>query len=86
MNKELPSVLIPQQSVEMSNVDIHTEILEPVNKSQSRLQFNIKKQGLLNSGSRLVLSVHNDDAARFIMMMLQLMVLVSSLQPVVLLA
>ena len=63
MNKELPSVLIPQQSVEMSNVDIHTEILEPVNKTQRRLQFNIKKQGLLNSGSRLVLSVHNDDAA-----------------------
>lgn len=59
----IPAVLIPQQSVEMSNVDIHTEILEPINKSQTRLLFNIRKQGILNSGSRLILSVHNANAA-----------------------
>ena len=62
MNKDLPSVLIPRENIEMNMVDIHTEILEPVNKSQTRLLFNIKKQGVLSSGGRLVLSVHNDDA------------------------
>ncbi len=30
MNKDLPSVLIPQSNLQMTNVDIHTEILEPV--------------------------------------------------------
>ena len=63
MNKDLPSVLIPRENIEMTNVDIHTEILEPVSATQQRLLFNIKKQGVLSSGGRLVLSVHNDDAA-----------------------
>jgi len=63
MNKDLPAVLIPQENIEMTNVDIHTEILEAVSSSQSRLLFNIKKQGVLSSGGRLILSVHNDDAA-----------------------
>lgn len=63
MNKDLPPVLIPQENIEMTNVDIHTEILEPVSSTQTRLLFNIKKQGVLSSGGRLILSVHNDDAA-----------------------
>lgn len=61
MNKDLPSVLIPRENIEMTNVDIHTEILEAVSATQTRLLFNIKKQGVLSSGGRLVLSVHNDD-------------------------
>ena len=61
MNKDLPSVLIPQSNLQMTNVDIHTEILEPVSSSQTRLLFNVKKQGILSSGGRLILSVHNDD-------------------------
>ena len=63
MNKDLPPVLIPRENIAMTNVDIHTEILEPVSATQTRLLFNIKKQGVLSSGGRLVLSVHNDDAA-----------------------
>ena len=47
MNKDLPPVLIPQENIEMTNVDIHTEILEPVSSTQTRLLFNIKKQGVL---------------------------------------
>jgi hypothetical protein len=62
MNKDLPPVLIPRENIAMTNVDIHTEILEPVSATQTRLLFNIKKQGVLSSGGRLVLSVHNDDA------------------------
>ena len=60
---QLPEVLIPVNKTTMSNVDIYTSVLEPVNKSQKRLIFNIRQQGILNAGSRLVMSVHPDDAA-----------------------
>ncbi len=60
---QLPEVLIPVNKTTMSNVDIYTSVLEPVNKSQKRLIFNIRQQGILNAGSRLVMSVHPDDTA-----------------------
>ena len=59
---QLPEVLIPVNKTTMSNVDIYTSVLEPVNKSQKRLIFNIRQQGILNAGSRLVMSVHPSDA------------------------
>ncbi len=60
---QLPDVLIPVNKTTMSNVDIYTSVLEPVNKSQKRLIFNIRQQGILNAGSRLVMSVHPVDNA-----------------------
>ena len=60
---QLPDVLIPVNKTTMSNVDIYTSVLEPVNKSQKRLIFNIRQQGILNAGSRLVMSIHPSDAA-----------------------
>lgn len=60
---QLPEVLIPVNKTTMSNVDIYTSVLEPVNKSQKRLIFNIRQQGILNAGSRLVMSVHPVDNA-----------------------
>lgn len=62
MNKQLPDVLIPVHKSTLSNVDIYTSVLEPVNKSQKRIIFNLRKQGILNSGSRVNISVHPDDA------------------------
>jgi len=59
---QLPEVLIPVNNTSMSNVDIYTSVLEPVNKSQKRLIFNIRQQGILNAGSRLVMSIHPTDA------------------------
>lgn len=59
MNKsQIPDVLRPVSRTTMSNVDIFTSVLEPVNKSQKRVIFNIRKQGILNAGSRLNLSLH----------------------------
>ena len=59
MNKsQIPDVLKPITRTTMSNVDIYTSVLEPVNKSQNRVIFNIRKQGILNAGSRLNLSLH----------------------------
>lgn len=60
---QLPDVLIPVQKTTMSNVDIFTSVLEPINKSQRKLTFNLRQQGILNAGSRLVMSVHPEDAA-----------------------
>lgn len=58
---QLPEVLIPVNKTTMSNVDIYTSVLEPVNKSQKRLIFNLRQQGILNAGSRLVMSVQPVD-------------------------
>lgn len=59
---QLPDVLIPVNKTTMSNVDIYTSILEPVNKSQKRIIFNIRKQGILHSGSRINFTIHPEDA------------------------
>ncbi len=62
MNKsQIPDVLKPVSRTTMSNVDIFTSVLEPVNKSQKRVIFNLRQQGILNAGSRLVMSVHPVD-------------------------
>lgn len=58
---QLPDVLIPVQKTTMSNVEIFTSVLSPINVNQKKLIFNIRKQGILNAGSRLVMSVHPDD-------------------------
>lgn len=61
-SSQLPDVLVPVNKTTMSNVDIYTSVLEPVNKSQRRVIFNIKQQSILNPGSRINISVHPDDA------------------------
>lgn len=61
-NSQLPDVLIPVQKTSMSNVDIYTSVLEPINKNQRKLTFNLRQQGILNAGSRFVMSVHPEDA------------------------
>ena len=63
MNKsQIPDVLKPVSRTTMSNVDIFTSVLEPVNKSQKRVIFNLRQQGILNAGSRLVMSLHTTNA------------------------
>ena len=60
---QLPDVLIPVNKTTMSNVEIYTSVLEPINKTQRKVVWNFKQQGILNAGSRLVMSVHPEDAA-----------------------
>jgi len=58
INTQIPDLLKPVTNTVMSNVDIYTSVLDPINKSQSRVIFNIEKRGILNSGSRIQFSVH----------------------------
>lgn len=55
---QIPDILKPVTSTVMSNVDIYTSVLDPINKSQKRVIFNIEKRGILNSGSRIQMTVH----------------------------
>ena len=59
----IPDVLRPQTRSKMSNVDIFTSVLEPVNRTQNRVIFNLRQQGILNAGSRIVMTIHPDNAA-----------------------
>lgn len=63
MNKSsIPDVLRPTTRTTMSNVDIYTSVLEPINKTQTRVVWNLRQTGILNAGSRIVMSVHPDNA------------------------
>lgn len=55
---QIPDLLKPITKTVMSNVDIYTSVLDPINKSQNRVIFNIEKRGILNSGSRIQFSIH----------------------------
>ena len=58
----IPDVLRPRTRTTMSNVDIFTSVLEPVNRTQNRVIFNLRQQGILNAGSRIVMTIHPDNA------------------------
>ena len=64
MNKsQIPDILRPVTRTTMSNVDIFTSVLDPVNRTQNRVIFNLRQQGILNAGSRIIMSVHPDSTA-----------------------
>lgn len=58
----LPDVLKPNTSIPMSNVDVYTSILNPINATQNRVIFNLRQTAILNPGSRVIMSIHPDNA------------------------
>ena len=58
----LPDVLKPNTSIPMSNVDVYTSILNPINATQNRVIFNLRQTAILNPGSRVIMSLHPDNA------------------------
>ena len=51
---QIPEVLKTKNLSVQSNMDIFTSVLEPITKSQTRVNFVLRKQGILDSGSRFV--------------------------------
>jgi hypothetical protein len=61
-NSQIPDVLKVKNLPVVSNMDIFTERLEPITKTQERVNFVLQKKGILDAGSRIQFSVHNNDA------------------------
>ena len=59
---QIPEVLKTKNLSVQSNMDIFTSVLEPITKSQTRVNFVLRKQGILDSGSRFVFTCSTDDA------------------------
>ena len=58
----IPEVLKTKNLSVQSNMDIFTSVLEPITKSQTRVNFVLRKQGILDSGSRFVFTCGTEDA------------------------
>jgi hypothetical protein len=59
----IPEVLQTKQLTTMSNMSIFTSILDPTTSSQDRVSFTLRQQGVLDSGSRFMFSIHPNSQA-----------------------
>lgn len=58
----IPEILKTKTQVAISNMDIESEVLEPITKSQDRINFVLPKKGILDSSTRINIQVLSPDA------------------------
>ena len=60
---KIPEVLQTKQLSTMSDMSIFTSILDPTTSTQDRASFTLRQQGVLDSGSRFMFSIHPNSQA-----------------------
>jgi len=60
---KIPEVLQTKQLTTVSNMSIFTSILDPTTSTQDRVSFTLRQQGILDSGSRFMFSIHPNSQA-----------------------